>query len=294
MVNRRISSRITKTNSRRTRAFKADYEDELNFREFLSNIDEIEDRTEVWQKAMNNGQTEIFEKVLLLPTNEKYKALKMEALLMIQLMDKEGVKIMKNAFRKGDSWTRSQLVGIFSTMNRTELTNELVKAVDDRKISLEKRLLALNALSKSVYKNDVKLMRLLNNRDPKIRAQVIRMLGRFKTKRVKTRLKKLLMEEYDLEVIKAAINVLNEVWDEDLTLEDVLGIRDGAHTSIMVKMRRIARKFGTSVYAVIATIVSMLISLGYSIKNIDSLLGAALNGAQPASEEEDEEEYEAA
>ena len=294
MVNKRVSSRITKTNSRRTRAFKAEnYEEELNFREFLSNIDEIEDRTEVWQKAMNNGQTEIFEKVLLLPTNDKYKALKMEALLMIQLMDKEGVKIMKNAFRKGDSWTRSQLVGIFSTMNRTELTNELVKAVDDRKISLEKRLLALNALSRSVYKNDVKLMRLLNNRDPKIRAQVIRMLGKFKTKRVRTRLKKLLMEEYDLEVIKAAINVLNEVWDEDLTLEDVLGIRDGAHTSIMVKMRRIARKFGTSVYAVIATIVSMLISLGYSIKNIDSLLGAALNGARPVSEE-DEEEYEAA
>ena len=94
------------------------------------------------------------------------------------------------------------------------------------------------------------------------------------------------MEEYDLEVIKAAIKVLNEVWDEDLTLEDVLGIRDGAHSGIIDKLKRIARKFGTSVYAVIAAIVSMLVSLGYSMKNIDSLLGMALKNATPEEEEE--------
>ncbi len=291
MVNRRMETQRRTSKSPKTFRVK-NYEEELNFREFVNQLYDSENRTEIWQQVMSEGQTEMFEKVLLLPTSEKSKALKMEALLMIQLMDKEGIEIMRNAFRKGDSWTRSQLVGIFSTMKRTELTNELVKAIHDRRISLEKRLLALNALATSVYKNEAKMIRLLNNRDPKIRAQVVQMLGKYKTKRVHKRLKKLLMEEYDLEVIKTAINVLNEVWDEDLTLEDVLGIRDGSHTTLMVKMKRIARKFGTSVYAVIAAIVSMLISLGYSISNINALLGTALRNSPAYEEDEDEEETE--
>ncbi len=230
----------------------------------------------MWLKLIHHEYgKDVFKTLLISRSNQ---SLKMEALLAMQLMGDDGIKIMKEAFPKCDSWTRSQLVGIFAFLKKDCVVSELVQAVDDKKITTEKRLLALNALSNCSSKHESMIIKMLNSKDPSVRSRIARIIGKRRFEKGRSKLKAMLLEEKDLGVLYSVIEALNDL-GENLSVEEVMNLRDGYSPdkkSILRKLKKIAKKYGGKVYALISAIIAIFVSLGYSLASISSLLNIVI------------------
>lgn len=141
-------------------------------------VSSSETRADMWINLVNSKHGKEVFRSLLVSQSTNYRPLKMEALFAMQLMGNDGISIMKEAYYNTDSWTKSQLVGIFSTLKNDVVVNELVNAVNDKTIIAEKRILALNSLSYSSPKNYNKILKLLDSKDPSVRSRVAKMVGK--------------------------------------------------------------------------------------------------------------------
>ncbi|MCX8200029.1 MAG: hypothetical protein N3G76_01015 [Candidatus Micrarchaeota archaeon] len=234
-------------------------------------------RGEMWMELLRKGHGKDVFRTLLISKSDQ--PLKMEALMVIPLMGDEGVHIMKEAFRKSDSWTRSQLVGVFAFLERKDLVmGELVQAVDDRHITMEKRMAALEAIIKSPARYEGTIVHLLDSKDPAVRSRIASTIGNRKLLLGKEKLKRMLLEEKDLGVLYSIIEALNQL-GENITVEEVMNMRDGTlqqRKSMMRKMREISKKLGARIYAFICGVVAVLLSFGYAISSIISLLNTII------------------
>lgn len=263
---------------------KADIREAINNLRNASN----DKRGDMWLKLINHESgKEVFRTLLVSRNNQ---SLKMEALLAMQLMGDKGIEIMKEAFPKCDSWTRSQLVGIFAFLKKDSVIPELIQAVDDKKITTEKRLLALNALSNCSTKYEGMILKLLSSKDPSVRSRIARVVGKRRFERGRSKLKAMLLEEKDLGVLHSVIEALNDL-GENLSIEEVMNLRDGCSPdkkSILRKLKKIAKKYGSKVYALVSAIIAIFISLGYSLASISSLLNIVIkNPSQNVSVDEE-------
>ncbi|MEM4332260.1 MAG: hypothetical protein QW500_03195 [Candidatus Micrarchaeia archaeon] len=252
---------------------KADVRDILNeLRNAPSDL-----RGEMWMDLLRKGQGKEVFKTLLISKSDQ--PLKMEALMVMPLIGDEGIHIMKEAFRKSDSWTRSQLVGVFAFLERKELVmGELVQAVDDKHIAMEKRMAALEAVIKSPAKYESTIVHLLDSKDPAVRSRIASTIGSRKLMLGREKLKRMLLEEKDLGVLYSIIEALNQL-GESITVEEVMNMRDGTlqqRKSMMRKMREIAKKMGARMYALLCGVVAVLLSFGYTISSILSLLNTII------------------
>ncbi len=231
-----------------------------------------EQRGDMWLELIRaeHGK-EVFRTLLISKGNQ---TLKMEALLAIQLMGEDGITVMKDAFRRGDSWTRSQLVGIFAFLRTDTTISELVQAVDDTTISTEKRLLALNALANCSAVHEERIIKLLDSKDVSVRSRIARIVGQRGFEKGRQKLKRMLMEEKDLGVLYSVIEALNSL-GESLTIEEVMNLREGNlrdKRSVIRKMKEIAKRYGSRMYALVLALVSVFMSLGYTLAGVSSLL----------------------
>lgn len=234
-------------------------------------------RGEMWMDLIHKDHgKEVFRTLLISKSNQP---LKMEALMIMPLMGDQGIQIMKESFRKSDSWTRSQLVGVFAFLDKKEaVMGELVQAVDDRHITMEKRMAALDAIAKSPPKYESTVVHLLESKDPAVRSRIANIIGARKFLLGKEKLRRMLLEEKDLGVLYSIIEALNEM-GEKITVEEVMNMRDGTlreRKSIMRKMKEVAKRFGSRIYALICGIVAVLLAFGYAFSSILSLLNTII------------------
>ncbi len=252
---------------------KADIRDIINNLRTASS----DQRGEMWMDLIRKEYgKEVFRTLLISKSDQP---LKMEALMVMPLMGDQGVNIMKEAFRKSDSWTRSQLVGVFAFLEKREsVMNELVQAVDDRHIAMEKRMAALDAVAKSPPKYESTVVHMLESKDPAVRSRIASTIGTRKFLVGKEKLRRMLLEEKDLGVLYSIIEALNQM-GEKISVEEVMNMRDGSpreRRSVMRKMKELAKRFGSRIYALICGVVAVLLSFGYAFSSIVSLLNTII------------------
>lgn len=230
-----------------------------------------QERCELWPELISSQRgKDVFRALLVSKGNE---ALKMEALLAMQLMGDEGIKIMRDAFKKSDAWTRAQLVGIFASLKDGSASEELLQAVEDASMPSEKKMLALNALANCPKQYEDRIVRLLDSKDPLVRPRVAKIIAQRKFLKGKQKLRKMLLEE-NLASLSPIIEALNELGD-NMTLEEVMDLRADSKSAKQAFLRRlnaIAKRYGSAVYAIVRSIVLALLSLGYALSSIFGVL----------------------
>lgn len=253
-------------------------------------ISSSERRADMWVNLVNSREGKTVFRSLLVSQSSNYRPLKMEALFAMQLMGKEGVGIMREAYYNSDSWTRSQLVGIFSTLKSDEVVNELITAVDDKTIMAEKRILALNSLSTASPKNYNKILKLLDSKDPSVRSRVAKMVGQNKIQKGYTKLKNMLVTEKEFGVLSSVIEALNDYGDS-ITIEQAMNMRSKTKSDLKLieKVEEIKRKMGKIFVDMALYIIAVLYSLGYSVKKIIRMLNLFIKKStlnNPSDEDE--------
>lgn len=236
-------------------------------------ISSSERRADMWINLVNSKHGKEVFRSLLVSQSSNYRPLKMEALFAMQLMGGEGITIMKEAYVNSDSWTRSQLVGIFSTLKNDVAVNELVTAVNDKTIIAEKRILALNSLSYASPKNYNKILKLLDSKDPSVRSRVAKMVGKNKIQQGYDKLKQMLVTEKEFGVLSSVIEALNDYGDA-ITIEQAMSMRSKTKGDLKLfeKVEEIKRKMGKLVVDFALYIIAVLYSLGYSARKILRML----------------------
>jgi hypothetical protein len=253
-------------------------------------ISSSERRADMWVNLVNSKQGKEVFRSLLVSQSTNHRPLKMEALFAMQLMGNDGINIMKEAYYNSDSWTKSQLVGIFSTLKNDEVVNELINAVNDKTVLAEKRILALNSLSNSSSKNHTKILKLLDSKDPSVRSRVAKMVGQNKIQQGYNKLKEMLVTEKEFGVLSSVIEALNDYGDA-ITIEQAMSMRSKTKSDLKLaeKVEEIKRKMGKIFVDMALYIIAVLYSLGYSVKKILRMLNlfikkSALNN--PSDEDE--------
>lgn len=250
-----------------------------------------ERRADMWVNLVNSKEGKEVFRSLLVSQSTNYRPLKMEALFAMQLMGKDGITIMKDAYNNSDSWTRSQLVGIFSTLKSDEVVSELITAVNDKTIIAEKRILALNSLSYASPKNYTKILKLLDSKDPSVRSRVAKLVGQNKIQQGYDKLKQMLVTEKEFGVLSSVIEALNDYGDS-ITIEQAMSMRSKTKSDLklMEKVEEIKRKMGKIFVDMALYIIAVLYSLGYSVKKIIRLLNLFIKKSSNnnPSEENDE------
>lgn len=250
-----------------------------------------ERRADMWVNLVNSKQGKEVFRSLLVSQSTNYRPLKMEALFAMQLMGKDGITIMKDAYNNSDSWTRSQLVGIFSTLKSDDVVSELITAVNDKTIIAEKRILALNSLSYASSKNYTKILKLLDSKDPSVRSRVAKLVGQNKIQQGYDKLKQMLVTEKEFGVLSSVIEALNDYGDS-ITIEQAMSMRSKTKSDLklMEKVEEIKRKMGKIFVDMALYIIAVLYSLGYSIKKIIRMLNLFIKKSSNnnPSEENDE------
>ncbi|MCX8205885.1 MAG: hypothetical protein N3H30_01515 [Candidatus Micrarchaeota archaeon] len=230
-----------------------------------------QERCELWPELIASpAGRDVFRALLVSKGNEP---LKMEALLAMQLMGDDGVKIMREAFRRSDTWTRAQLVGIFASLKDGSAAEELLQSIEDSAMPPEKKMLALNALANCPKQYEDRVVRLLDSKDPLVRSRVAKIIAQRKFLKGKQRLRRMLLEE-NLASLTPIIEALNELGD-NMTLEEVMDLREegkSAKQAFLKRLNAIAKKYGSAVYAVVRSIVLALLSLGYALSSIFGVL----------------------
>jgi HEAT repeat protein len=253
-------------------------------------ISSSERRADMWVNLVNSREgNEVF-KSLLVSQSSNYRPLKMEALFAMQLMGKDGIGIMRDAYYNSDSWTRSQLVGIFSTLKSDDVVNELITAVDDKTIIAEKRILALNSLSNASPKNYNKILKLLDSKDPSVRSRVAKMVGKNRIQKGYVKLKKMLITEKEFGVLSSVIEALNDYGDA-ITIEQAMSMRSKTKSDLklMEKVEEIKRKMGKIFVGMALYIIAVLYSLGYSVKKILRMLNLFIKKSTLNNPSDDDE-----
>jgi len=222
--------------------------------------------------------------------NRLIRPLKMEALFAMQLMGNDGITIMKDAYYNTDSWTRSQLVGIFSTLKNDVVVNELVTAVNDKTIIAEKRILALNSLSYASPKHYNKILKLLDSKDPSVRSRVAKMVGQNKIQQGYEKLKQMLVTEKEFGVLSSVIEALNDYGDA-ITIEQAMSMRSKTKTDLKLleKVEEIKRKMGKMFVDMALYIIAVFYSLGYSVKKILRMLNLFIKKSAHNNPSDDDE-----
>jgi len=255
------------------------YSRKATVRDIINNLRAVssDQRGEIWMDLIRKEHGKEVFKTLLISKSDQ--PLKMEALMIMPLMGDDGIQIMKEAFRKSDSWTRSQLVGVFAFLEKKDaVMGELVQAVDDRHIVMEKRMAALDAVAKSPQKYESTIIQLLNSKDPAVRSRIASTIGARKFFTGREKLRRMLLEEKDLGVLYSIIEALNQM-GEPITVEEVMNMRDGTlreRRSMIKKMKEVAKRYGSRIYALICGVVAVLLSFGYAFSAIVSLLNTII------------------
>lgn len=254
-------------------------------------VSSSEKRADMWVNLVNSKEGGDVFRSLLVSQSTNYRPLKMEALFAMQLMGKDGITIMKDAYTNTDSWTRSQLVGIFATLKNDEVVGELISAVNDKTIVAEKRILALNSLSNSSPKHYNKILKLLDSKDPSVRSRVAKMVGQNKIQKGYDKLKEMLVTEKEFGVLSSVIEALNDYGDA-ITIEQAMSMRSKTKNDVklMEKVEEIKRKVGKIFVDMALYIIAVLYSLGYSVKRIIHMLNLFIKNStnNNPSEENDE------
>jgi hypothetical protein len=253
-------------------------------------ISSSERRADMWVNLVNSKQGKEVFRSLLVSQSTNYRPLKMEALFAMQLMGNDGITIMKDAYYNTDSWTRSQLVGIFSTLKNDVVVNELVTAVNDKTIIAEKRILALNSLSYASPKHYNKILKLLDSKDPSVRSRVAKMVGQNKIQQGYDKLKQMLVTEKEFGVLSSVIEALNDYGDA-ITIEQAMSMRSRTKSDLKLieKVEEIKRKMGKIFVDFSLYIIAVLYSLGYNAKKILRMLNLFIKKStlnNPSDEDE--------
>ena len=248
-----------------------------------------ERRADMWVNLVNSKEGKEVFRSLLVSQSTNYRPLKMEALFAITHV--KMVYYYEGCYNNSDSWTRSQLVGIFSTLKSDEVVSELITAVNDKTIIAEKRILALNSLSYASPKNYTKILKLLDSKDPSVRSRVAKLVGQNKIQQGYDKLKQMLVTEKEFGVLSSVIEALNDYGDS-ITIEQAMSMRSKTKSDLklMEKVEEIKRKMGKIFVDMALYIIAVLYSLGYSVKKIIRLLNLFIKKSSNnnPSEENDE------